>query len=226
MKKVMAIIIACAMCACLVVTVSANPKDADPTNAPIGASGHTHALFADGGGDTYSSPYTNKWSEVASFTVKFNITNWDEMVEAQDGDPVDVQVVLNSAAHGWGNIGDDLNQWGNIALANATDSMTHVLDGALDDDQYFQVCVGAWNGLEGTFSITLFNAAGAEIALVKAGAVTTTSDTITTTTTTTTTTAAADGDKINEDTGIVGVAALAGVAVVAAGAVMVSRRRK
>ncbi|MGN0597423.1 MAG: hypothetical protein ACI4J1_08880 [Ruminiclostridium sp.] len=83
--------------------------------------------------------------------------------------------------------------------------------------------VGAWTTMEVTFTVSGTGVAG-DAAEDDAAADDATADTTADTTTDTTTTTT--GDKTTPDTGVEGVAAVAGLAIVAAGAVIVAKKRK
>ena len=95
--------------------------------------------------------------------------------------------------------------------------------------------IGAWETMEVTFTVTgtgaADDAAADDVAADDDAAADeatddTTADTTTDDAATTTDTTAATGDKTTPDTGVEGVAAVAGLAIVATGAVIVSKKRK
>jgi len=181
----------------LALTVSAS---AATMTDSIGASAHTFMKF-----DVDAIDFT----AISSMKISFNITNFADIEESNDGN-VDVQVVFNSDL-GWNNIGSDLNQWGNIVLNSPTFSFTWDVDGSVDYS-YFEICVGAWNGLEGTYTVELLGAGGGGATTPPAGGGGAA--------------AGSEDEKGGGETGLGDVAVASAIALVAAGAVVFSRKKK
>jgi len=199
-KKILTLTLIVMMTLALTFTVSATTM-----TDTIGSNGHTFMKFDLDAID----------SSITSMKISFNITNYDDVAASNDDGTVDVQVVFNSDL-GWTNIGNDLNQWGNIFLDSATDSFTWPVDGS-EDYSYFEVCVGAWNGLEGTYTVELIGATAP--ANPPANNNTPANNTGGNNTIN-------EEDKHEPDTGLGDVAVASAIALVAAGAVVFSRKKK
>ncbi|MCL2078457.1 MAG: hypothetical protein FWH17_01295 [Oscillospiraceae bacterium] len=142
MKKLLAIVLV----AVLALALSAFAFAADPirVSGDIGVNGHTRVSFKDAAPDDFD------WSKIVRVNIRVTINNWDD-VENDD-----IQLVLNSATHDWGNIGPDLNQWGNVTLDGPNYNLWWDYTGLAADEEYFEIAVGCWNPLVGSFVATAY----------------------------------------------------------------------
>lgn len=172
------------------------------------------------GGDLYNLDP----SQIASYDVTFSF-------EAGEEDWVGGACIIQYESGGWwtqiGDYGtDDGRTWGNL---KSGDTFNVVLPDAIPADEQ-SVILTFQNYSDGIAvnidKIVLKDASGNAILTLPAEAAAPAATEATTAAAGDTSAAAATTDKNNADTGVEGVAAIAGIAIVAAGAVVVAKKRK
>ncbi|MCL2633547.1 MAG: hypothetical protein FWD34_03425 [Oscillospiraceae bacterium] len=211
MKKLLSIIIACALCMSLVVTASAATFDL-PTTPPK-ENNKNQWIYGSEGMEGENVPGLT-WAILKS--AKKMIVVLKEAIPDEELEETGIGMVWQAPVDGWGWNQQlfEVEDVYNAATKTITFDLTKMknYDDWLEEEERGKLVPSIYIGED--------DGGWAEVGIEKIYL-----DGVTLPTTTTTT-PPPEGDKVNEPTGVTGVAVLTGVAVIAVGAIALSRKRK